>query len=175
MNFLDYSLLIIVGVFAILGYRKGLIISLVSIAALILGIYAAVNFSNYLDSTLMEHLHPSRKWLPFISFGLTFLLVLIGVLLIGKVLEKLTDIVGLKFVNRLFGAVLGAVKGIILASVLFFIIITVDHKGKWLTVKDKQGSFFYKQVSAVFPAMVSWVGAEIKFIHWPADADPKKK
>lgn len=111
MNFLDYALLIIVTVFAILGYRKGIIVSLVSVAALVLGIYAAVNFSNYLDATLMENLKPSRKWLPFLSFGFTFLLVLVGVLIVGKVMEKLIDIAGLRFVNRLFGAILGAVKG----------------------------------------------------------------
>lgn len=163
MNFLDYAFLIIVGLFAILGYRKGIIVSLVSVAALILGIYAAVNFSNYLDITLMENLKPSRKWLPFLSFSFTFLLVLVGVLLVGKIVERLIDVAGLKFVNRLLGAVFGAIKGVILASVLFFITITVDHNGKWLTKQQKESSFLYTQVSAVFPKMIEWLGTEIKF------------
>jgi membrane protein required for colicin V production len=167
MNFLDYSLLIIVAVFTILGYRKGIIVSLVSIAALVLGIYAAVNFSNYLDATLMENLNPSRKWLPFLSFGFTFLLVLVGVLLVGKVMEKLVDIAGLRFVNRLFGAILGALKGVILASVLFFIVVTVDHNGKWLSPEMKKNSLFYTQLSTVFPKIISWLGSEIRFTELP--------
>jgi membrane protein required for colicin V production len=167
MNFLDYSLLIIVAIFAILGYRKGIIVSLATMAALILGIYAAVNFSNYIDATLVENLNPSRKWLPFISFTLTFLLVLVGVLLVGKLMEKLVDVVGLGFVNRLFGALLGVLKGVILASVLFFITVTVDHNGKWLTAEYKKGSFFYTRLSEVFPKMVSWMGEEIKLPKWP--------
>ena len=174
MNFLDYTLLIIVGIFAILGYRKGIIVSLVTIAALVLGIYAAVNFSNYIDATLMENLKTSRKWLPFISFTLTFLLVLVGVLLVGKVMEKLVDVVGLGFVNRLFGALLGIVKGFILASVLFFIVISVDHNGKWLTKEYKKGSFFYTRVSGIFPKMIDWMGQEIKFIKWPLPWEEKK-
>lgn len=174
MNFLDYTLLVIVTIFAILGYRKGIIVSLVTIAALILGIYAAVNFSNYLDATLMEHLKPSRKWLPFLSFTITFLLVLVGMLLIGKVMEKLIDVVGLGFANRLFGAVLGVVKGIILASILFFIAVTVDHKGKWLTSEHKNQSFFYNQLSQVFPVMIGWMGGEIKFGEWKIPVNTKK-
>jgi membrane protein required for colicin V production len=166
MNFLDYILLIIVALFAILGYRKGIIVSLATVAALILGIYAAVNFSNYIDATLMENLKPSRKWLPFLSFSFTFLLVLVGVLLVGKVVEKLIDVAGLGFVNRLLGAILGVVKGIILASVLFFITVTVDHKGKWLREEHKKGSYFYTQVSKVFPEMVKMFGKEIKFPNW---------
>ena len=167
MNFLDYILLIIVALFMILGYRKGIIISLATVAALILGIYAAVHFSNFIDSVLMENLKPSRKWLPFISFSLTFLLVLVGVLLVGKLMEKLVDVAGLGFANRLLGAMLGLVKGVILASVLFFIVITIDHEGKWLTAEHKKGSYFYTQVSKVFPEMIKFFGKEIKFPNWP--------
>ena len=164
MNFIDYTLLIIVGIFAILGYRKGIIVSLATMAALILGIYAAVHFSNYLDSVLVDNLKTSRKWLPFLSFSITFLLVLVGVLLVGKVVEKLIDVAGLGFVNRLLGAVLGMLKGLILASVLFFITITVDHDEKWLTKKVKQESFFYTHVSKIFPEMIKKLGGEIKFL-----------
>jgi membrane protein required for colicin V production len=163
MNFLDYSLLVIVVIFAILGYRKGIIVSLVTIAALILGIYAAVNFSNYLDATLMENLKTSRKWLPFVSFGLTFLLVLVAVLLIGKLMEKLVDVVGLGFINRLLGTLLGVLKGIILASVLFFLAVTIDHTGKWLTPQMKKESLFYTRISEAFPRVVKWLGSEIRF------------
>jgi membrane protein required for colicin V production len=168
MNFLDYSLLIIVGLFAILGYRKGIIVSLATMAALILGIYAAVNFSNYLDVTLMEHMKPSRKWLPFISFTLTFLLVLVGVLLVGKLVEKLVDVAGLGFVNRLLGAALGMIKGVILASVLFFLTVTADHNGKWLTAAHKKDSFFYSRVSELFPKMMEMFGDGIKMpvVNW---------
>lgn len=175
MNFLDYILLVIVTIFAILGYRKGIIVSLVTIGALILGIYAAVNFSNYLDATLMEHLKPSRKWLPFLSFTITFLLVLVGMLLIGKLMEKLIDVVGLGFVNRLFGSILGIVKGIILASILFFIAVTIDHKGKWLTAEHKNKSFFYNQLARVFPVMIGWMGEDIKFGDWKIPLNSEKK
>jgi len=163
LNFIDYFVLVILGLFLIQGYRKGIIIGLASIAALVLGIYIAVHFSNYLDSTLMEHLKPSRKWLPILSFTITFLLVVIAVMLVAKLTEKLVDVVGMGFFNHIGGAALGLVKGIILISILFFILKSLDPKGKWLAEKDKQGSFFYSRVVDVFPKLMKTFGGEIRF------------
>ena len=121
MNFIDYIILILAVAFIIDGYRNGIIISLASIAALILGIYIAVHFSNYLDATLIEHVNPSKKWLPILSFCITFLLVVIAIIVVAKLMEKLVDVVGMGFLNHLGGAALGLVKGIILVSILLFI------------------------------------------------------
>ncbi|MDP1620717.1 MAG: CvpA family protein [Bacteroidales bacterium] len=166
LNFIDYIILVILALFVIQGYRKGIIISLASIAALVLGIYVAVHFSNYLDATLMEHLKPSRKWLPILSFSITFLLVVIAVMIVGKLTERLVDVIGMGFFNHLGGAVLGVVKGVVLISILFFIFTSIDAKGKWLAEKDKQDSFFYSQVAAVFPKLMKTFGGEIKFPSW---------
>jgi membrane protein required for colicin V production len=166
LNFIDYIIILILVLFIVQGYRKGIIISLASIAALVLGIYIAVHFSNYLDTTLMEHLHPSRKWLPIISFSITFLLVVIAVMLVAKLSEKLVDVVGMGFFNHIGGAALGLVKGIILISILIFIFNSIDPKGKWLNDRDKKGSFFYNHMQPVFPKLMKTFGGEIKFPSW---------
>ena len=166
LNYIDYFILVILLLFLIQGYRKGIIISLASIAALVLGIYISVHFSNYLDATLLEHLHASRKWLPILSFSITFLLVVIAVMLVAKLTEKLVDVVGMGFFNHIGGAVLGLVKGVILISILLFILSSLDHKGKWIAEKDKKGSFFYSHVAEVFPKLMKTFGREIKFPNW---------
>ena len=166
LNYIDYIIIVLLVLFVIHGYRKGIIIGLATIAALVLGIYAAVHFSNYLDTTLMEHLHPSRKWLPVLSFSITFLLVVIAVMIVAKLTEKLVDVVGMGFFNRLGGAALGVVKGFILISILLFLITSVDPKGKWLTDQDKKASFFYSRVAGVFPKLMKTFGGEIRFPSW---------
>ena len=166
LNYIDYIILVILVFFLIQGYLKGIIISLATIAALVLGIYAAVHFSNYLDATLLEHLHPSRKWLPILSFSITFVLVVFAVMLVAKLAEKLVDVVGMGFFNHLGGAALGLVKGAILISILAFILSSLDHKGKWISEKDKKGSFFYSHISEVFPKLMKTFGGEIKFPNW---------
>jgi membrane protein required for colicin V production len=166
MNFIDYIIIVLAAIFVINGYRKGIIISLATLVALFLGIYAAVHFSNYLDTTLMEHLRPSRKWLPILSFSITFLLVVIAVMLVAKLVEKLVDVVGMGFFNHIGGAALGLVKGVILISILLFITSSVDRKGKWITHEDKKGSIFYNRVSEVFPKLMKTFGGEINFPNW---------
>jgi membrane protein required for colicin V production len=166
LNYIDYIILVILALFLIQGYRKGIIIGLATIAALILGIYAAVHFSNYLDATLMEHLHPSRKWLPVLSFSITFILVVIVVMIVAKLTEKLVDVVGMGFFNHLGGAALGLVKGVILVSILLFLLNSIDPGGKWITEKDRKASFFYSRTAEIFPKLMKTFGGEIRFLSW---------
>lgn len=166
MNYLDVIIAILLLVFVINGYRKGFLISLATIAALILGIYIAVYFSNQLDATLMEHLRPSRKWLPILSFSLTFLLVVIVILLVAKIVERVVDVVGLGIVNKLGGALLGLAKGLILVSILIFITNHIDSRQRTVTAQDKRESVLYHQVSGIFPALMKEFGGEIRFPSW---------
>ena len=155
MNFLDFLIFAFVGIFIIQGYRKGFIISLATFVALALGIYIAVHFSNLLDSILLENLKPSRSWLPILSFTVTFLLVVIAIILVARVMEKIVDVVGIGFLNQLGGAVLGLIKGIILVSIVIFIISSFDQKEKWITREDKSGSLVYSKTMTVFPKLIS--------------------
>jgi membrane protein required for colicin V production len=170
LNYIDYIILLILLLFVIHGYRKGFIIGLATFAALILGIYAAVHFSNYLDTTLAEHLHPSKKWLPVLSFSITFLLVVILVMIVARLIEKLVDITGMGFFNRIGGAALGLLKGAILISILIFIIATADPGGKWIPGQDRQKSYFYSRIADLFPRMMKTFGGEIKFPSWQTPA-----
>jgi len=163
MNYLDFIILAIVALLVINGVRKGFIISLASLIALALGIYLAVNFSNYLDGILIENLNPSRKWLPILSFTITFLAVVIVVMIIAKALEKVVDLVGMGILNHIAGGIFGLLKAILLISVLAFIISSYDPKGKLIKQKDKKESMIYGYVDRVFPFLLKLVGGEIRF------------
>ncbi|MEI7983416.1 MAG: CvpA family protein, partial [Bacteroidota bacterium] len=142
------------------------IVSLATIAALILGIYVAVHFSNFLNALLADRFHPSANTLPILSFVFTFILVVIGVIIVAKLTEKFADVIGLGFLNRIGGAVLGLIKGVILASVLIFLLNYLDPHSGFITAKDKKGSYCYTKISTVFPEMMKMFGGEIKFPKW---------
>jgi membrane protein required for colicin V production len=163
MNYLDIIILCLVALLVIHGAMKGFIISLASLIALVLGIYIAVNFSNYIEVVLMDNLHPGRTWLPILSFTITFLIVVIVVMLLAKALEKLVDLVGMGILNHIFGGIFGLVKGILLVSVLLFIISGFDPKEKLIKPKVKQESMLYGYASKVFPFMMKVFGGEIRF------------
>ena len=163
MNVLDYIVLALLLLFVIQGIRKGFIISLATLAALILGIWAAVHFSNFMDKILTDKFHPSGTWLPVLSFTIIFLCVVILVLLIAKGVEKLVSLVGMGILNRIAGGAFGLLKGIIFLSVLIFIVCSFDSKGKMISKETKGKSMFFSYVQPVFPFIIKVSGAEIKF------------
>jgi membrane protein required for colicin V production len=163
MNFYDILVLGFVALFVINGFRKGFIISLATIVALVIGIWAAIHFSNYFDEFLLRNLNTGGKWIPLISFSVTFLLVMIAVFLIAKMVEKLIDLVGMGFLNRLGGALLGLVKGALLASIILFILFKADPGQKWITPEDKKSSITLTWVETLFPKFMKVIGDELHF------------
>lgn len=160
MEILDIIMLIFMGIMIIIGFRKGLIISLASLVALILGIYLAVYFSGFASGFIRAHFDVSSTYLPWISFAVTFFAVLIGILLLGKLLEKMISMVGMGFLNHLAGALFGLAKSVLLLSIIFFILDYADPNDELIPPKSKEHSYLYKPVASVVPTLIRWVGAE---------------
>jgi membrane protein required for colicin V production len=158
MNYIDIVILCLLGLLIFNGIRKGFIISLASLVALVLGIWVAVHFSGFMSGWLIRAFHPNGTWLPVLSFTLTFLLVVIGVMILARLLEKVVKTVGLGLLNRIVGGIFGLVKGILIVSVLLFILVSFDPKGKLITTKAKESSFFYSYIEKAFPLLMKVTG-----------------
>lgn len=121
IEYLDVVLIIPLVWGAVIGFKKGLVLELASIIALILGIYGAVKFSDVTADYLNESFEIASNWIGLISFLVTFIGIVVGVFFLGKVIDKMLKIVALGLVNRILGLVFGLVKyAIILSFVLFF-------------------------------------------------------
>ena len=81
---------------AIRGIRKGFILEVTGLAALFLGAYAALYFSDFAAAWLDERFAIGHAYLGITAFALTFVTVAIGVHLLGRVVEKMVDITALK-------------------------------------------------------------------------------
>ena len=62
MNWLDIVIFCIIGLLVINGIRKGFILSLATLIALVLGIWAAIHYSSYISNFLNKTFHPSGKF-----------------------------------------------------------------------------------------------------------------
>jgi len=149
MNIIDIVILIPFAWFAYQGFKKGLIIGVASLAALILGIYAALYFSGIVAGFLTDELNIKTDYLPIISFIVTFIGVVILIHFLGKLLEKLINMVALGFLNKLAGAVFGVLKAAVFLSVLILIINHFD--GKIISEEKRESSFLYDPVSEIAP------------------------
>ena len=117
MNSLDYILLIplLYGLYR--GFTKGLIIELASLLALTLGIYGALHFSSFTFEFLSHYVEIKTVYLQLVSYGLTFLIIVMLISFTGKILTMLIKLVALGFINRMMGAIFGGIKVLLILSV----------------------------------------------------------
>jgi len=153
MNALDVVILIPAIWFTYKGFTKGLIIELATLIALLLGIYAAGHFSNFTAAWMEDHLNFHSQYMSIISFTVTFLGVVILVMLFGKALEKVINLLLLSFINKMAGAAFGLVKVVFVISVLIMIMGNFDMEDKIITPEYQKGSMLYGPVKAIAPAL----------------------
>jgi len=167
INFLDIIIIIPLLLFAWQGYKKGFIIEVATLAALVLGLYFAFYFSDFAAELLAEYFTIDEKYMAALSFIVTFIVVVIAVIAVGKVLQKFIDIILLGFLNKVAGAVFGIVKGALIISILFLIISYFDTNQKLIKEEYKEGSIFYEPVASFALQLYSWVYVKSSDINIP--------
>ena len=122
MNYLDIIIAIILLLFGVKGFRKGLIIEVVTLLAFAVGIYGAMHFSDFTAEHLKEFMEINPKYLNTTAFVLTFILLVILVNIIGRMVTKLIQAMNLGFFNKLGGALFGIAKGVLLCSIMVMVL-----------------------------------------------------
>ncbi len=151
INVVDILILIPLLIFAFHGYKKGLIIGIATLVALVLGIYSAIYFSDFTAGMLTQSFDIDEGYISIVAFVVTFIVVILLVLLLGKILEKLVNILMLGFLNKLAGALFGILKGALLVSVIIFIVNYFDPQSKFVKKEAIEKSILYKQVEPIAP------------------------
>lgn len=149
MNILDIILLVPLLWLAYRGFKRGLIIELASLIALILGIFAAIHFSWFAGDLLKDYFNLEEKYLALVSFAITFIAVVLAVYAVGKLIEKVVDMVALGFLNKIFGAMFGVLKAALFLSVILLVLTSLDKNEKVLTPKAKENSVLYVPIASI--------------------------
>ncbi|MEO7529819.1 MAG: CvpA family protein [Sediminibacterium sp.] len=113
-----FIILMILAVFK--GYRSGFVVAVFSFLAIVIGLAAAMKLSTVVAGWLQNSTSISSAWLPFLSFALVMVGVVILVRLGGKLIESAMRMVMLGWLNKLSGIVLYAALYIMIYSVVLF-------------------------------------------------------
>ncbi len=154
MNFLDIILAIPIVLLAVGGSKQGLIKEVVSLTALILGIYFAIYFSDLVAKYLLEYFDVNHRYVFIVAFILTFIGIVLVVLLIGRMLDKIASLVALGFVNKFLGLIFGFLKGIVIMSLLILLFNMIDSNGNILKEDTRNDSMLYSPISEVVPLIL---------------------
>jgi len=151
ISILDIILIVPLAWFTYKGFSKGLIIELATLIGLLLGIYIAGNFSFYTADFLRDKFDFHSQYMNIISFTLTFIGVVILVMLFGKSLEKVVNLLMLSFINKLAGALFGLLKVSFILSVLIFILTSFGIEDSIINKEVQKKSYLYEPVKSIAP------------------------
>ena len=154
MNLLDAVLILPIVLMAISGFNNGFIKELASFAALVLGIYFAVFFSDVVAGFLIKSFDINHRYVFILAFLITFVGVVLLVSLIGKLLDKIAALVALGLINKISGLVFGLFKGVLIMSIFLVIFNMIDTKGHILKDEHKKGSLLYQPLFQVAPLLL---------------------
>ncbi|MFO7657387.1 MAG: CvpA family protein [Bacteroidales bacterium] len=157
MNWIDWIFIVFFIWSIYQGYTKGLVITLASLLALVLGIYGAVKFSGYTAEILYDKFQFSPENLNLVSFIITFIIIVIAIQLLARMLDKFIEAVSLGFINRLTGAILAILKTALIISVFLVIIDRIDEKIPFLPRSDIQKSLLFNPLHSLAPLIYPYL------------------
>lgn len=143
MTTIDLIILIIAGAGVVSGFMKGFIRQLASILGLIVGLLAA----KALYASLAEKLCPAVTDSMTVAQVLAFVVIWIAVpllfTLVAVLLTKAMEAISLGGVNRLLGSGLGALKFMLLTSLVICVLEFIDGDNKLISATKKNESLLY--------------------------------
>lgn len=154
MNFIDIIIILPLGYAAWQGFKKGFIIELFTLLALLVGIYAGIHFSDWTAQFIRDSFHVEGKYIAVVAFSLTFLAVGAMVYFAGKMLEKMIQVVNLSPVNKILGIVFALLKMLYTLSIGIILLETYDERGEFIPQDIKTESLLYTPVKVIASATI---------------------
>lgn len=127
MNIADLIFLLLALFFVIKGFFRGFISEFMSMAALILGLIAALAFQNQL-SALLKDMIKSDTFRPIAAFFLLFIGTYILVKLLELLLHNAIEAIKMNSLDRLLGLVWGLLETAVIVLIIVFLIYRFKFK-----------------------------------------------
>lgn len=133
------------------GFMKGLFVEVASLVALIAGVYGAIHFSHFVAGYIEGNVEWDEKYVNVVSFAITFVVIVILIAMAGKAFTKLADFASLGILNKILGAVFGALKIGLILSVLLIVFSHLNSNIEFIKEENMENSVLYKPVKSLAP------------------------
>jgi len=158
MNTIDIIIGIILIFGTVNGFLKGLFVEVTTLVGLVLGVYGAIHFSHFLANFLKDYMTWDESMLQLVSFAGTFLIILIGMVLLGKAMTKIAETIALGFFNKLVGAIFGFLKYALILSIVLLVYDEINASLRFVEKEKVKKSVLYEPVKnfapTIFPNLV---------------------
>ncbi len=154
MNTIDIIILIPILYGLIRGLFKGLVGEITSLAAVIIGIFCAKIFAPEVSGWFLEIFTMNQQVARVVSYLVIFFTVAICLHLVGKLIEKILSSISLGGVNKVLGALFGAIKLALIVSILLNGFDMLDDTFSIIKPSQKASSVCYEPVRNM--SAVAW-------------------
>ncbi|MBM6961123.1 CvpA family protein [Bacteroides caecigallinarum] len=164
LSVLDWIIIAIIALGVVFGFMKGAVKQAATIVGLIAGLLLARALFSQLGEKLAVELGTTVSMAQVIAFFMIWILVPVVFLILAYMLTKALEIVHLGIVNRLLGALLGALKYAFIVSLAISFLEYIDSKDELINRTVKQSSLLYypvKELSGLFIPTLKNVTNEI--------------
>ena len=156
MSIVDIILAFIILGGAFSGYKHGSIASLFSLVAIILGMLLGFKLMGNAMVLLARNYNVDEKVLPYLAFGIVFLIIVIVVNVIGRFIRASIDKPILGGADRIVGAILGMVHTLFSLSIMLWIWIKIPEA--WAA-----NSWLQPKAATFAPKLANWIGEFLPF------------
>lgn len=160
MNFIDIIIGSILLYGLVKGIWRGLFVEFASLISLLLGILIAVKFSGFTADLIRDKFSDDFAYIEITAFAITFILVVVGIVLLAKVFTKIADFAALGWINRLLGGIFGLLKMIFILSIILHFFHKINQNEALVSEEKLNESVLYipvKETSeVVYPVFSEW-------------------
>lgn len=160
MKIVDIVILLILVLGAFRGFQKGLLLEVIGLVAFFLGIWGGFRLMP-LGVDFLERFLDFKGLLPFISFIIIFIGIVLAVNLLGMVLKKTIDMTILGSFDDLAGSLAGVLKWAISISFLIWLLGFFNFS---LGVEYTEGAVIYPFIASLAPWLIETISTVMPFV-----------
>ncbi len=169
MNIFDIVLGIILVFAFIRGMKKGIFVTLASLIGLVLGVIAAIYFSEYAAKYIINWFDWSEQTSSIVSRLVTFIAVVIVINWAGKFLTKLADFAFLGIFNKLLGGVFNVLIIAFIISVVFMFFNQWNTTDYVISEEKTKNSILYEPIISLAPMVLPDLMETVEQIEIPEE------
>jgi len=153
LSVIDFIFLGLIGLFVIRCFLKGFISELLTVAAILFGVLAAVFFHNNIAEYFQENHWPEMNFtvLIVLAFVSLFITVALIITLIKLLLKGIISRANLGGSDRFLGIILGLVEGFAVVGLVLFLLRVIQRLFKIDTMPLLENSFFANLLLPLIP------------------------
>jgi membrane protein required for colicin V production len=157
----DFFLLAPIAYGAFNGFRKGLLLEVLSLVAWFIAVILGLQFLNLAIPTMRGVVGEAYGFLPFITFLVVFVFIIIAVRVVGVLIKKVIHLTPLGMFDSLGGSVLGGLKWCLGVSLFLYVL---NLTGITITNAALRKSEVYPIIAKATPYALNVLGFFLPFV-----------